>query len=129
MEALIEIIIDAKEKYDIEGVTYSGGEPTLQKHLPQLTKAIHNLGLGVISFTGRLYDDVKEILTGCDMVLDGAYNASLPETKRRLLGSENQRILCLTDRYRLNIDWFFSSDCKLVEINVSDFIFANGDKI
>ena len=33
LEELIAIIKDAKEKHGIEGVTYSGGEPTLQKDL------------------------------------------------------------------------------------------------
>ena len=55
-------IFDSKEKYGIEGVTYSGGEPTLQQNLPVLTKEIHNLGLGVISFTGRKYEEVSDIL-------------------------------------------------------------------
>lgn len=29
LENLLKIINDSKEKYGIEGVTYSGGEPTL----------------------------------------------------------------------------------------------------
>lgn len=59
------------------------------------------LGLGVISFTGRKYEEVSDLLAGIDLVLDGAYVLEEKETKRRLLGSENQRILCLTDRYKM----------------------------
>ena len=54
LEELTRVISDAKEKYAIEGVTYSGGEPTLQQNLPELTAAIQNMGLGVIAFTGHL---------------------------------------------------------------------------
>ncbi len=130
LDELVVIISDAKKNFGIEGVTYSGGEPTLQQHLPQLTEEIHKLDLGVISFTGRLYEDVKGILCGCDAVLDGAYEADKQETKRRILGSTNQRIICLTDRYKDCIeDWFLQNANKSVEVNVGTVIVANGDKI
>ena len=129
LEQLVSVISNAKERYGIEGVTYSGGEPTLQRALPQLTKAIHELGLGVISFTGRLYEQVKNQLEGCDMVLDGPFVEADLEKKRKILGSANQRILCLTDRYRDSVNWFESSGYRTVEVNVGNVIFANGDKI
>ena len=130
LDELVSIIKDAKEKFSIEGVTYSGGEPTLQQGLPQLTEEIHKLGLGVMSFTGRDYEDVEVELHGCDAVLDGAYIEAQKETQRRILGSTNQRILCLTDRYKNCIeDWFSQNGNKSVEVNVSLTIVANGDKI
>lgn len=130
LDELIAIIKDAKEKFDIEGVTYSGGEPTIQQGLTQLTVAIHKLGLGIISFTGRTYEEVKDLLSGCDAVLDGSFIAEALETKRRILGSVNQRIICLTDRYKGCIDdWFLQSANKSVEVNVGSAIVVNGDKI
>ena len=129
LDELVSVIKDAKEKYGIEGVTYSGGEPTLQQSLPELTKAIHDLNLGVISFTGHLYEQVADQLSGCDMVLDGAFDESKLETKRKILGSTNQRVLCLTERYHNSTDWFNESSGKFLEINVGSTIFANGDKI
>ena len=127
LDGLILIIKAAKEKYGIEGVTYSGGEPTLQHNLPVLTNKIHELGLGVISFTGRQFEDVKDILGNCDVILDGNYEESLPETKRRLLGSTNQRIISLTNRYNeTSLRWFFSNK-KEIEINVGEAISFNGD--
>lgn len=129
IDELLSIIKQAKEKYGIEGVTYSGGEPTLQQNLPALTKAIHELGLGVISFTGRKYEEVADVLLGCDVVLDGAYIESMKETKRKILGSSNQRIIKLSNRYSDCEKWFFDNASKKVEINVSDFIIANGDAV
>lgn len=127
---LIEIVKQAKSEFAIEGVTYSGGEPTLQQGLPLLTKEIGKLGLGVISFTGRKYEEVKDILQGCDAVLDGEYIETERENQRRILGSTNQRIICLTDRYKDCIDgWFKYLGVKTQEVNVADSIVINGDKI
>lgn len=127
LENLIEVIKEAKTQYGIEGVTYSGGEPTCQQSLPLLTNSIKAFGLGIISFTGHRYEEVSDVLKGCDMVLDGAYDCSDPEKERRLLGSANQRIVLLTDRYKNAVGWFKSSDIKTVEVNVGNVILANGD--
>ena len=65
-----------------------------------------------------------------DMVLDGKFDAEEKEKNRRLLGSSNQRILCLTDRYKDDISWFdINKNGKAVEVNLSDRIVFNGDKI
>jgi hypothetical protein len=63
------------------------------------------------------------------MVLDGEFEEAKLETKRKILGSTNQRILCLTDRYKNCVDWFLTPSTKSIEINVGSTIFANGDKI
>lgn len=128
LDELVAVIKVAKEKYGIEGVTYSGGEPTCQQGLPFLTNRIKDLGLGVISFTGRKYEDVSDVLANVDTVLDGKFDATKKEDKRRLLGSKNQRILCLTDRYKNDIAWF-TANKKSVEVNLSKKIVFNGDKI
>ena len=127
LNEIVDYLVEAKSL--ITAVCISGGEPTLQQNLPKLTKAIHELGLGVISFTGHLYEQVQEQLFGCDMVLDGAFDETKLETERKILGSMNQRILCLTDRYKDCVDWFLSPTTKSIEINVGSTIFANGDKI
>lgn len=129
LDQLARIIAKAKEEFGIEGVTYSGGEPTLQQGLPQLTEEIHKLGLGVISFTGKNYEDVKDELRDCDAVLDGSYIEAQKETERRILGSTNQKIICLTERYKNCIEnWFLQNDSKSAEVNVGLTIVANGDK-
>lgn len=129
LEELVDIVRNAAEDFGIEGVTYSGGEPTCQLSLPFLTAEMKKLGFGVISFTGRNYESVKGILTDCDIVLDGEYRFDDPDQKRRLLGSNNQRILCLTDRYKNCISWFDIKNGKSVEVNLAEQIVFNGDKI
>lgn len=126
-EDLIEVIKEAKTQFGIEGVTYSGGEPTCQQNLPLLTKEIKSLGLGVISFTGHKYKEVSEILKDCDVVLDGPFQKERLERRRRILGSENQRIICLTERYKHCIDGWFSDPSRMVEVSIGSNIVANGD--
>ena len=102
----------------------------MQQNLPVLTSKIKELGLGVISFTGHNYEDVKDCFVGCDVVLDGAYKQVEKETQRRLLGSKNQRIICLTERYKDCIDtWFNSSETKTMEVSLADKIVINGDAV
>ena len=130
LDEIISVIKKSIDDFGIEGVTYTGGEPSCQQNLTILTNEIKKLGIGVISFTGRKYEEVSDVLAGVDLVIDGKYNAKRKETKRRLLGSENQRILCLTDRYKNDISWFDADkNGKSVEVNFSDKIVFNGDKI
>ena len=130
LDEIISIIKEAQNEFGIEGVTFSGGEPSLQQNLPVLTSKIKELGLGVISFTGHNYEDVKDCFVGCDVVLDGAYKQAEKETQRRLLGSKNQRIICLTERYKDCIDtWFNSSETKIMEVSLADKIVINGDAV
>ena len=130
IDELVTIIKEAQNEFGIEGVTFSGGEPSLQQNLPVLTSKIKELGLGVISFTGHNYEDVKDCFVGCDVVLDGAYKQGEKETQRRLLGSKNKRIICLTERYKDCIDtWFNSSKTKKMEVSLADKIVINGDTV
>jgi hypothetical protein len=63
-------------------------------------------------------------------VLDGTYKQDQKETQRRLLGSTNQCIICLTDRYADCIqEWFNNSETKTMEISLANNIIINGDAI
>lgn len=64
LDEIISVIKKSIDEFGIEGVTYSGGEPTCQQNLPFLTDEIKKLGLGVISFTGRKYEEVSDLLAG-----------------------------------------------------------------
>jgi anaerobic ribonucleoside-triphosphate reductase activating protein len=43
---------------------------------------------------------VQELLAYTDILVDGPYVRELPDTSRRWIGSTNQRIHFLTDRYQ-----------------------------
>ena len=53
LEELANIVKEAKNKFNIEGITLSGGEPSLQSGLVFFNDEIHKLGLGIIMFSGK----------------------------------------------------------------------------
>jgi len=128
MDTLLGLITQAKEELGIEGVTYLGGEPTIQQGLPELSRRIRELGLGTILFTGNLAEELSLTLRlSVDMIIDGRFEKGEPDSKRNLIGSTNQRILHMTDRYRPCEDWFYIPRPKLVEINIGNKLFLTGD--
>lgn len=128
LDDLIEVVMESKRNFDIEGVTFLGGEPTMQYGLSELSKSIQKLGLGVLLFTGRVLEELPEELVKCiDLIIDGQFEKDKIDNKRNLIGSKNQRLICITGRYKNSLDWFYSLRPKKVEINVSEMIFTTGD--
>jgi anaerobic ribonucleoside-triphosphate reductase activating protein len=93
----------------IEGITLLGGEPLAHAAgAAALARDARALGLSVMVFTGYRLDEaralpdpaVAELLANMDILVDGPYIRELPDTRRRWIGSTNQRIHFLTDRYR-----------------------------
>lgn len=93
---------------DLEGVTFSGGEPFCQAAaLGQLVSALRSKKLGIIIYTGytlaELRSDtragVQQVLGGCDTLVDGPYDETLDDG-RPFRGSSNQVIHHFTLRYR-----------------------------
>lgn len=93
---------------DIEGVTLSGGEPFAQAGaLARLSRAVRERGLTVMSYTGYTLEalaargtaEQHELLRQLDVLVDGPYVAAR-HTDKRWRGSDNQRVLFLTPRYR-----------------------------
>jgi anaerobic ribonucleoside-triphosphate reductase activating protein len=90
-------------------VTLLGGEPLAHAAgAAALAGAVRRRGLSVMVFTGytlaearRLPDPaVADLLSLTDLLVDGPYRRELPEPRRRWIGSANQEIHFLTDRYR-----------------------------
>jgi anaerobic ribonucleoside-triphosphate reductase activating protein len=86
----------------IEGVTLLGGEPFDQPSpLGEFAAAVRAEGLSVMTFTGRLLEELppSKLLDSTDLLVDGPYLADRPEPSRPWVGSVNQRFHFLTDRY------------------------------
>jgi anaerobic ribonucleoside-triphosphate reductase activating protein len=93
----------------IEGVTLLGGEPLAHAGGgAALARAVRDRGLTVMIFSGftleeaRLLSDpaVAELLSHTDILVDGPYIREQPDATRRWIGSTNQQIHFLTDRYQ-----------------------------
>lgn len=91
---------------DIEGITFTGGEPMDQAaplaHLVDLVR--RDRDLGVVCYTGHCLDELRStaqqaLLDRADLLIDGRYRADL-HGDFLWRASSNQRLLALTDRYR-----------------------------
>ncbi|NUQ66141.1 MAG: radical SAM protein [Pirellulales bacterium] len=107
-ELLLEIGV-WKRLHDIEGITLLGGEPFAQAAgLAVVARMVREQGLTVMTFSGytleeleQMFDPaVDELLRHTDVLVDGPYLRQQPETRRRWIGSANQRVHFLSDRYR-----------------------------
>ena len=106
----------------IEGLSILGGEP-LQQAAPValLAAEVRARGLTVMLYTGYTVDEItsaegRALLAACDLVVDGRYVREQPETRRRWIGSANQRLHFLSARYRADDPRF--SAANTVEIRL-----------
>ena len=104
VDELVDVILES----DVEGITLLGGEPFDQaEECSKLAQQVRLAGMGVITFTGYLYEDLatsdrqdwKSLLGVTDLLVDGPYLRDFPEFERAWVGSSNQRFLNLTPRY------------------------------
>src|SRR5947209_5598456 len=107
--ATVVRLLDEARGQDIEGITLLGGEPLAHATgSAALAQAARGRGLSVMVFSGYTLEEarakndpaVDAVLSRTDILVDGPYVRELPDTTRRWIGSTNQRIHFLTDRYR-----------------------------
>lgn len=106
---LVAQIEEAAHVHGIEGITLLGGEPLAHAAgCAALAGAVRQRGLTVMIFSGYTLEDARqlpdpaagELLALTDLLVDGPYLREQPESRRRWIGSANQRIHFLSDRYR-----------------------------
>ena len=114
----------------LEGISLLGGEPFAQATaLARLARAVRSEGLSVMVYTGFMPEEldamvregrpgVKELLAASDLVKAGRYVREQPESRRRWIGSQNQQILFLTDRYSPTDPRFHAANT--VELRLKD---------
>ncbi len=89
----------------IEGISISGGEPLQQSEaLLDLLQLLDNSPLSMLLFSGFSREEIKTLPTGpsilgrIDVLIAGRYDKD-KRLGKNLLGSSNQQIHLLTDRY------------------------------
>lgn len=128
LDDLLDATANAKKQFAIEGVTYLGGEPVLQRGLEKLSVALRGMDIGIILFTGRLYEELPlSLIASMDMIIDGGFEKDNIDNNRNLIGSKNQKIYFVTERYKNCYDWFYVLRPKRVEIHTTDALTVNGD--
>lgn len=106
---LLADIDTAHRGQSIEGITLLGGEPLAHAAgAVPLARAAQKRGLSVMIFSGYTLAEarqlpvpaVAELLLLTDILVDGPYLRDQPDTERRWIGSRNQQIHFLTQRYQ-----------------------------
>ena len=124
---LIDQIAWAQDEHSIEGITLLGGEPFVHAATAaEVAEQVRKRGLSVMVFTGyelttlRSASDVavQRLLGQTDLLIDGPYDRNRPDTSRRWVGSTNQGIHFLTDRYSMNDPCWSERDT--LEIRMQD---------
>ena len=102
-----EVVNQIRSTKDIEGISLLGGEPFA--HVPAaiaIARATRQLELSVMIYSGFTLVELQartvtaELLSLTDILVDGPYIREQPERQRRWVGSTNQVIHFLSNRYR-----------------------------
>lgn len=110
---LIQLILASQKDNHIEGVTFVGGEPFLQAEgCAEVAHWCRQHGLSTLAFSGFLYNELREMrnvhvnafLCDLDVLVDGPFVADLYDDERDWIGSKNQKVWYLTDRYDDSIE-------------------------
>lgn len=109
--AALELAARALSTSGIEGVSLLGGEPFAQAEAAaELAEAVRARGLSVMVYSGFTLAELEDkrgrgepgvgaLLAACDLLVDGRYERDRPERRRRWIGSQNQVMHFLSDRY------------------------------
>ena len=134
VDKLMDLILKHRVKDGIEGVSFIGGEPILQAEgFAELARKCQEEGLSVLLFTGFSYDDlltmknidIDILLDNSDIIVDGEFVESLYDKERDWVGSSNQRVIFLSDRYYDGIEYEHGAHSTEIRI-LKDRIGING---
>lgn len=107
-----DYILQLQAKYQIEGVTFLGGEPFDQAEaLEMLGQLAQAAGLSVVTYSGYTLEKLQRadnpawqaLLAVTDLLIDGPFLPHLRSDKLRWRGSSNQRLHYLTARYQAQV--------------------------
>ena len=134
--SVLEWLENAHHAHDLEGVTFLGGEPMLQAQgLTVVAQGAQSLGLSVMVFSGYTKSELDvlrlpgadQLLRYTDVLVDGPFEANLPEQSRRWVGSTNQQFNYLTERYDARIESGDRLDRVLeIRLKTDGTVFING---
>jgi len=107
IEEIMAMLLEARREHEIEGITVLGGEPFEQAEaLARLAARAQAEGLSVMIFSGFTREELATrgdaaaaLLSQIDILVDGRYDRALHTESRRWIGSTNQRVHFLSERY------------------------------
>ena len=130
-ETSVTSLLEALRSSDAEGLSLLGGEPFEQPAAcGQLAESARAFGYSVMVYTGYTLEELRarndpstdRLLSNTDVLVDGRFELSLRDTHRRFVGSTNQRMHFLSDRYS-------ASDSRWQQENTFEIRFHRGELI
>ncbi len=112
----------------IDGISLMGGEPFDQAQaLIPFLKQVKKHDLSVVIFTGYTLEQIqnghisggKELLNNIDLLIDGPFISELATTSKQWVGSSNQQVHYLSNRFQ-DASHLTKSHANTLEIHVSD---------
>jgi anaerobic ribonucleoside-triphosphate reductase activating protein len=108
---MVRWLEQSRTEMAVEGVSLLGGEPFAHASAAAaLARDARCRGLTVMVYSGYTIEEIRllpdpaaaKLLAATDVLVDGPYVRELPDTERRWVGSTNQRVHFLTERYCLD---------------------------
>lgn len=131
---VISLIKQAHNDFGVEGVSFIGGEPILQAEgLADIAEWCRGNGITVLVFTGYLYESlmqmhnsqVERLMRATDILVDGEFVVEEIDIDRDWIGSKNQRVHFLSNKYSPGVE--YQNGGRSMEVMVSnDSIMVNG---
>ena len=127
VDDIISLIKKSVEEHQIEGVSFIGGEPVLQAQgLAEVAEWCQRQNLSVLMFTGYMYEDlmnmeneyVQKLLENIDLLVDGPFLQEQYDEEREWIGSRNQKLHFLSERYPKTIE--YGDGVRSVELLISE---------
>ncbi len=112
---------------NLDGISYSGGEPFLQaKALAKISQTIKkHFNFSILCYTGYTLQELKtdipyseEFLKYIDILIDGAFIKSKISANLKWRGSSNQQIYYLNSDFKQKTDYNTILDCAIKDENV-----------
>jgi anaerobic ribonucleoside-triphosphate reductase activating protein len=126
VDELLAAIQTSAVQNAIEGITLLGGEPFAHAEVASMiAQRTQAMKLSVMVFSGYTLAELRSqadpavdrLLAHADILVDGPYQKELPDRRRRWIGSTNQQIHFLSDRYQADqVCW---REPNTLEIRVS----------
>ena len=111
IEFLCDELTKTSQDHPIEGISLLGGEPFAHIEAAwKLSQTAKDLGLSVMVYSGYTLEQIKKLedanvfnfLNLIDILVDGPYVREQSDTSRRWIGSINQKVHYMTNRYSDN---------------------------
>lgn len=128
IEDVLDQLMNASRTEDLEGISLLGGEPfSHAEGASMIAREAQTLELSVMIYSGFLLSELRaksrhelsigELLDHTDLLVDGPYEQSNPDNIRRWIGSTNQKLHFLSERYSEDDPQFTERDTMEIRLS------------